>query len=172
MVCFDVIFVFKGSRVRWRVTKVWKENEFIEDLIEKVVIRLQLFIDGIFYKEFFSFIVNIDEEMRRIISELNDSSIIVVFISVGGIKYVFVDVVLSGTGVVLVWNFKYVEFEGMKDVDDLDLSDENEFFNLSMVVERYYMNRFVLGDSLREEKFLVNGYIDESVLVLVNDEKL
>lgn len=40
MVCFDVIFVFKGSRVRWRVTKVWKENEFIEDLIEKVVIRL------------------------------------------------------------------------------------------------------------------------------------
>lgn len=92
-------------------------------------------------------------------------------ISVGGIKYAFADAVPSGTGVVPVWNFKHAELEGMKDVDDLDLSDENESPNLSMVAERYYMNRSVLGDSPREEKSLTNGHIDESVLVLANDEK-
>lgn len=171
MVCFDAIPAPKGSRARWRATKVWKENESIEDLIEKVATRLQLPIDGIPYKEPPSPIANIDEEMRRIIPELNDSSITAVPISVGGIKYAFADAVPSGTGVVPVWNFKHAELEGMKDVDDLDLSDENESPNLSMVAERYYMNRSVLGDSPREEKSLTNGHIDESVLVLANDEK-
>jgi hypothetical protein len=171
MVCFDAIPAPKGSRARWRATKVWKENESIEDLIEKVATRLQLPIDGVPYKEPPSPIANIDEEMRRIIPELNDSSITAVPISVGGIKYAFADAVPSGTGVVPVWNFKHAELEGMKDVDDLDLSDENESPNLSMVAERYYMNRSVLGDSPRDEKTLSNGHIDESVLVLANDEK-
>ena len=49
--------------------------------------------------------------------------------------------------VVPVWNFKHAELAGLRDVEELDLSDEGESPSLSMVAERYYMNRSVLGDS-------------------------
>ena len=164
-VCFDAIPAPKGSRARWRAIKVWKENESIEDLIEKVATRLQLPIDGIPYKEPPSPITNIDEEMRSIIPELNDASIPLAHVNVGGIKYAFGDAVPSGTGVVPVWNFKHTELSGMKDVDDLDLDDDVDSQTLSMVAERYYMNRSVLGDSPREEadpKVKVNGVAEET----------
>lgn len=150
VVYFDAVPAPKGSRARWRAYKVWKENESIEDLIEKVAAQLQLPIDGVPFKEPPSPISNIDEEMRRMIPELNDSSIASVPLNIGGVKYAFTDAAPSGAGIVPVWNFKHAELQGMKDVDDLDLSDDSEA-NLSMVAERYYMNRSVLGDSPREE---------------------
>ncbi|OWF45253.1 uncharacterized protein LOC110457286 [Mizuhopecten yessoensis] len=154
MACFDAIPAAKGSRARWRATKIWKEHESIEELIERVATRLQLPIDGIPYKEPPSPIANIDEEMRGIIPELNDANINIPVtpVSVGGIKYAFTDAAPSGTGVVPVWNFKHTELDSMKDVDDLDLSDDSDNQTLSMVAERYYMNRSVLGDSPRDDK--------------------
>ena len=171
LVCFDAIPAPKGSRARWRATKVWKENESIDDLIEKVATKLQLPIDGITYKEPPSPLSNIDEEMRKIIPELNDSGMVPTPLNVGGVKYAFTDAAPSGTGVVPVWNFKHSELKDMKDVDDLDLSDDNESPSLSMVAERYYMNRSVLGDSPcgeEGENKMVNGVssqIDKSVLI-------
>lgn len=150
MVCFDAIPAPKGSRARWRATKVWKEHESIEDLIEKVATQLQLPIDGVPLKEPPSPLTNIDEEMRQIIPELNDSTIASTPVSVGGIKYAFGDAAPSGAGIVPVWNFKHAELAGLRDVDELDLSDEGESPSLSMVAERYYMNRSVLGDSPRD----------------------
>ncbi|KAK3103642.1 hypothetical protein FSP39_020706 [Pinctada imbricata] len=171
LVCFDAIPAPKGSRARWRATKVWKENESIEDLIEKVATKLQLPLDGMTYKEPPSPLTNIDEEMRKIIPELNDSGTAATPVNVGGVKYAFTDAAPSGAGVVPVWNFKHVELKDMKDVEDLDLSDDNEAPSLSMVAERYYMNRSVLGDSPGGDSpdgKLVNGsagHIDQSVLI-------
>lgn len=152
MVCFDAIPAPKGSRARWRATKIWKEHESIEDLIEKVATQLQLPLDGMPFKEPPSPLTNIDEEMRQIIPELNDSTIASTPVSVGGVKYAFGDAAPSGAGIVPVWNFKHAELAGLRDVDDLDLSDEGESPSLSMVAERYYMNRSVLGDSPRDDE--------------------
>lgn len=150
MCCFDAIPAPKGSRARWRAIKVWKEHESIEDLIEKVATQLQLPMDGIPFKEPPSPLTNIDEEMRQIIPELNDSTIASTPVSVGGVNYAFGDAAPSGAGIVPVWNFKHAELAGLRDVDELDLSDEGESPSLSMVAERYYMNRSVLGDSPRD----------------------
>lgn len=166
MACFDAIPAPKGSRARWRATKIWKEHESIEELIERVATRLQLPIDGIPYQEPPSPIANIDEEMRGIIPELNDASINVPTtpVSVGGVRYAFTDAAPSGTGVVPVWNFKHAELDSMWDVDDLDLSDDSDSQTLSMVAERYYMNRSVLGDSPRDSGDrmvkVTNGILD------------
>ena len=154
MVCFDSIPAPKGSRARWRATKVWKEHESIEDLVEKVTNRLSRPL-GESYGEPLTPntpmpIANIDEEIRRMIPELNDSSVIQSPLHVGGVKYSFPDAAPSGAGVVPVWNFRHQELSAMADLDDLDLSDDGESPSLTMVAEKYYMNRSVLGDSMKK----------------------
>lgn len=156
MVCFDSIPAPKGSRARWRATKVWKEHESIEDLIERVTSRLSGSFDSL--REPMTPTTplpisdaNIDEEIRRMIPELNDSGVIQSPVNVGGIKYCFSDAAPSGAGVVPVWNFRHQELSAMRDIDDLDLSDDSDSPNLTMVAEKYYMNRSVLGDSPKKE---------------------
>lgn len=165
MCCFDAIPAPKGSRARWRATKVWKEHESIEELIEKVATKLSLPLDSLMTNEPRSPITNIDDEMKQIIPELDDN-IPTSPVSVGGMKYAFSDAAPSGAGVVPVWNFKHIELKDMQDPDDIFLSDEEESPNLSMVAERYYMNRSVLGDSPRDDKKSpkTNGHLtDEEV---------
>ncbi|KAH3880146.1 uncharacterized protein LOC127877346 isoform X2 [Dreissena polymorpha] len=166
MVCFDSIPAAKGSRARWRATKVWKEHESIEDLIDKVTTRLGYpFGDSL--REPMTPnspmpIANIDEEIRRMIPELNDSSVIQSPVNVGGIKYSFSDAAPSGAGVVPVWNFGHQELSAMRDIDDLDLSDDSqsEGPSLSMVAEKYYMNRSVLSDTPKFENMASENGID------------
>ena len=150
--CFDAIPAPKGSRARWRATKIWKDHESIEDLVEQVTTRLAHGIgDSIPMSPLTPMpITNIDEEIRRMIPELNDSSVSPSPLVVGGLKYSFADAAPSGAGVVPVWNFRHQELSAMRDIDDLDLSDE-EAPSLSMVAEKYYMNRSVMGDSARCE---------------------
>jgi len=160
MVCFDSIPAPKGSRARWRATNIWKEHESIEDLVEKVTTRLAMPY-GDLTRDMYPpnspmAMANIDEEIKRMIPELNDSSVIQSPVNVGGIKYSFADAAPSGAGVVPVWNFRHQELSAMQDLDDLDLSDDSDSPSLSMVAEKYYMNRSVLGDSPRREE-RVNG---------------
>ena len=70
MVCFESIPAPKGSRARWRATKVWKEHESIEDLIDRVTSRLSVSFDSL--REPMTPTTplpisdaNIDEEIRR-----------------------------------------------------------------------------------------------------------
>ncbi|KAL4226799.1 hypothetical protein ACF0H5_014778 [Mactra antiquata] len=156
MVCFESIPAPKGSRARWRATKVWKEHESIEDLIDKVTSRLSVSFDSL--REPMTPTTplpisdaHIDEEIRRMIPELNDSSVIQSPLNVGGVKYSFSDAAPSGAGVVPVWNFRHQELSAMRDIDDLDLSDDSDSPSLTMVAEKYYMNRSVLGDSSKRE---------------------
>ena len=151
--CFDAIPAPKGSRARWRATKIWKEHESIEDLVDKVTTRLaQPLGDSIPMSPITPMpITNIDEEIRRMIPELNDSSVSPSPLVVGGLKYSFADAAPSGAGVVPVWNFRHQELSAMHDIDDLDFSDDGESPSLSMVAEKYYMNRSVMGDTPRAE---------------------
>lgn len=151
--CFDAIPAPKGSRARWRATKVWKEHESIEDLVEKVTTRLAMpYGDAVPMSPLTPMpITNIDEEIRRMIPELNDSGVSQSPLVVGGLKYSFADAAPSGAGVVPVWNFRHQELSAMQDVEDLDLSDDGESPSLSMVAEKYYMNRSVMGDGPRAE---------------------
>jgi len=154
VVCFDSIPAPKGSRARWRAVKVWKEHESIEDLIDKVTARLGYSLSDSPREPMTPTpmgYANIDEEIRRMIPELNDSSVIQSPINVGGIKYSFSDAAPSGAGVVPVWNFRHQELSAMQDIDDLDLSDDGEAPSLSMVAEKYYMNRSVLSDTPKSE---------------------
>lgn len=171
-VCFDAIPAPKGSRARWRATRVWKENESIEDMIDRLAERLHLPLDGR-CRDPGTPLGNIDDELKKVIPDLNDNNILNSPVTVGGLKYAFFDAAPSGAGVVPVWNFKSVELEGMKDIDDLDLSDEagGDSQNPSMVAERYYMNQSVLGDSPRDMKCrngdkenMVNGLSTNTVL--------
>lgn len=169
MVCFDSIPAPKGSRARWRATKVWKEHESIEDLIERVTSRLSGSFDSLREPMTPSTPLpisdaNIDEEIRRMIPELNDSGVIQSPVNVGGIKYCFSDAAPSGAGVVPVWNFRHQELSAMRDIDDLDLSDDSDSPNLTMVAEKYYMNRSVLGDSTKKEvsEERMNGEVNEN----------
>ncbi|KAK3596077.1 hypothetical protein CHS0354_001380 [Potamilus streckersoni] len=172
MVCFDAIPASKGSRARWRATRVWKEHESIEELIDRVVSKLSLPIDGIL-KEPMSPLsplpqINIDEEIRRMIPEMNDNTVAQSPLNIGGFRYSFADAAPSGAGVVPVWNFGTMELSALQDFDDFDLSDDSDAPSLSMVAERYYMNRSVLGDSPQDEKLEklraddVNGVSEES----------
>ncbi|CAG5133086.1 unnamed protein product [Candidula unifasciata] len=148
-VYFDAIPAPKGSRARWRATKVWKENESIEDLIEKVAAKLDLPIDGI-PREPQIPLGNMNDEIRKIYPDLDDSTFSSsTRVNIGGIKYSFQDAAPSGAGVVPVWNFHHVELEGMKDVDELNFSDDEGDLSpqVSMVAERQFMNRSVLLDS-------------------------
>ncbi|XP_060556769.1 uncharacterized protein LOC132717345 isoform X2 [Ruditapes philippinarum] len=170
MVCFESIPAPKGSRARWRATKVWKEHESIEDLIDRVTSRLSVSFDSL--REPMTPTTplpisdaNIDEEIRRMIPELNDSGVIQSPVNVGGIKYSFSDAAPSGAGVVPVWNFRHQELSAMRDIDDLDLSDDSDSPNLTMVAEKYYMNRSVLGDCPKKEVSEIkreNGVEDEN----------
>lgn len=168
MVCFDSIPAPKGSRARWRATKVWKEHESIEDLIDRVTTRLGYSLNDAVREPITPSspmpISNIDEEIRRMIPELNDSSVIQSPVNVGGIKYSFTDAAPSGAGVVPVWNFRHQELSAMRDIDDLDLSDDSDAPSLTMVAEKYYMNRSVLGDSPRKDtsEEQTNGHSSES----------
>ncbi|XP_067683487.1 egalitarian protein homolog [Haliotis asinina] len=158
-VCFDAIPASKGSRARWRATKVWKEHESIEDLIEKVAAKLDLQLDGT-PKDVVTPVSNIEEEMRKAIPDMNDSTEVTTPLTIGGIKYAFSDAAPSGAGVVPVWNFKPNEVDGLKGVEEIYFSDEeDESPQLTMVAERYYMNKSVISDSPREvtEKKLTNG---------------
>lgn len=152
MVCFDAIPAPKGSRARWRATKVWKENESIEDLIEKVAARLDLPLDGL-TREPDTPMGSMNDEIRKIYPDLDDSTepnSATTPLNIGGINYSFSDAAPSGTGVVPVWNFHHAELEGMKDPDDIHFSDDDEVSpRLSMVAERHFMNRSVLSDSPR-----------------------
>lgn len=155
MVCFESIPAPKGSRARWRASKVWKEHESIEDLIERVTSRLSVSFDSL--REPMTPCTplpisdaNIDEEIRRMIPELNDSGVIQSPVNVGGVKYSFSDAAPSGAGVVPVWNFRHQELSAMQDIDDLDLSDDSDCPSLTMVAEKYYMNRSVLSDSPKD----------------------
>lgn len=166
MVCFDSIPAPKGSRARWRATKVWKEHESIEDLIERVTTRLGYSLNSL--QEPMTPgspmpITNIDEEIRRMIPELNDASVIPSPLNIGGVKYSFADAAPSGAGVVPVWNFRHQELSAMRDIDDLDLSDDSDAPCLTMVAEKYYMNRSVLGDSPRKDNSEeeTNGHKEE-----------
>lgn len=153
-VYFDAIPAPKGSRARWRATKVWKEDESIEELIEKVAAKLDLPIDGI-PREPQRPLGNMNEEIQKIYPDLDDSTLSnATPLNIGGIKYSFQDAAPSGAGVVPVWNFHHVELEGMKDVDDLNFSDDegDSSPQVSMVAERQYMNRSVLLDSPRSLK--------------------
>ena len=151
--CFDAIPAPKGSRARWRATRIWKEHESIEDLVDKVASRLAMPLgDSVPMSPVTPMpITNIDEEIRRMIPELNDSGVSQSPLIVGGLKYSFADAAPSGAGVVPVWNFRHQELSAMHDVDDLDLSDDGESPSLSMVAEKYYMNRSVMGDTPRAE---------------------
>jgi len=149
-VCFDAIPAPKGSRARWKATKVWKENESIEDLIDKVAAKLDLPIDGI-QREPQTPLGNMNDEIRKIYPDLDDSTFSnATPLNIGGVKYSFQDAAPSGAGVVPVWNFHHVELEGMKDVDEI-FSDEETDNNarVSMVAERQHMNRSVMLDSPR-----------------------
>ncbi|KAK7478566.1 hypothetical protein BaRGS_00030165 [Batillaria attramentaria] len=152
VVCFDAIPAPKGSRARWRATKVWKENESIEDLIEKVAARLDLPLDGV-VREPDTPLGSMNDEIRKIYPDLDDSTepnTASTPLNIGGINYSFSDAAPSGAGVVPVWNFHHTELEGMKDPDDIHFSDDDEVSpRLSMVAERHFMNRSVLGDSPR-----------------------
>lgn len=152
IVCFDAIPAPKGSRARWRATKVWKENESIEELIEKVAARLELPLDGV-SREPDTPLGSMNDEIRRIYPDLDDSSEptgVGSSLNVGGINYSFSDAAPSGAGVVPVWNFHHAELDGMKDPDDLHFSDDEQVSpRLSMVAERHFMNHSVLGDSPR-----------------------
>ena len=152
MVCFDAIPAAKGSRARWRATKVWKEDESIEELIEKVAARLDLPMDGV-TREPDTPMGSMNDEIRRIYPDLDDSTdptSTTTPVNIGGINYSFSDAAPSGAGVVPVWNFHHAELEGMKDPDDIYFSDDDEISpRLSMVAERHFMNRSVLGDSPR-----------------------
>ncbi|BFZ10493.1 hypothetical protein BsWGS_13532 [Bradybaena similaris] len=148
-VYFDAVPAPKGSRARWKATKVWKENESIEELIEKVAAKLDLPIDGI-SREPQVPLGNMNDEIRKIYPDLDDSTFSSTTpVNIGGIKYSFQDAAPSGAGVVPVWNFHHVELEGMKDVDELNFSDDEGELSpqVSMVAERQYMNRSVLQDS-------------------------
>ncbi|XP_050414424.2 uncharacterized protein LOC126828600 [Patella vulgata] len=154
MVCFDAIPAPKGSRAKWRAIKVWKENESIEDLLDKIAAKLELPMDGV--KQPLSPVSNIDEEMQKFMPELNDAA--GTPLDVSGIKYAFSDAAPSAAGVVPVWNFKHVELEGLQDVDDMHFSDEEDNKpQLSMVAERYFMNRSVLGDNQQEITIKTDG---------------
>ena len=165
MVCFDSIPAPKGSRARWRATKVWKEHESIEDLIDRVTTRLGYSLgnaqEPMTPNSPMPF-TNIDDEIRRMIPELNDASVIQSPVNVGGVKYSFADAAPSGAGVVPVWNFRHQELSAMRDIDDLDLSDDSDAPCLTMVAEKYYMNRSVLSDSPRKENSEedTNGHSD------------
>ncbi|XP_046356742.1 egalitarian protein homolog [Haliotis rufescens] len=161
-VCFDAIPASKGSRARWRATKVWKEHESIEDLIEKVAAKLDLQLDGT-PKDVVTPVSNIEEEMRKAIPDMNDSTEVTTPLTIGGIKYAFSDAAPSGAGVIPVWNFKPNEVDGLKGVEEIYFSDEEEESpQLTMVAERYYMNKSVVSDSPREvpekkEEKMTNG---------------
>jgi len=149
-VCFDAIPAPKGSRARWKATKVWKETESIEDLIDKVAAKLDLPIDGII-REPQTILGNMNDEIRKIYPDLDDSTFSnATPLNIGGVKYSFQDAAPSGAGVVPVWNFHHVELEGMKDCDEM-FSDEDQEASprVSMVAERQYMNRSVMLDSPR-----------------------
>lgn len=168
MVCFDSIPAPKGSRARWRATKVWKEHESIEDLIDRVTTRLGYSLNSSLQEPMTPSspmpITNIDEEIRRMIPELNDATVINSPVNVGGIKYSFTDAAPSGAGVVPVWNFRHQELSAMRDIDDLDLSDDSDAPSLTMVAEKYYMNRSVLGDGPKMEEAVEeqsNGHSEE-----------
>lgn len=168
MVCFDSIPAPKGSRARWRATKVWKEHESIEDLIDRVTTRLGYSLNSSLQEPMTPSspmpITNIDEEIRRMIPELNDATVINSPVNVGGIKYSFTDAAPSGAGVVPVWNFRHQELSAMRDIDDLDLSDDSDAPSLTMVAEKYYMNRSVLGDGPKMEETVEeqsNGHSEE-----------
>ncbi|CAG5128238.1 unnamed protein product [Candidula unifasciata] len=150
-VYFDAVPAPKGSRARWKATKVWKENESIEELIEKVAAKLDLPLDGV-SREPQVPLGNMNDEIRKIYPDLDDSTFSnTTPLSIGGIKYSFQDAAPSGAGVVPVWNFHHVELEGMKDVDELNFSDDEGELSpqVSMVAERQYMNRSVLQDSAK-----------------------
>lgn len=150
-VFFDAIPAPKGSRARWRATKVWKENESIEDLIDKVAAKLDLPIDGL-SRDVQKPLGNMNDEIRKIYPDLDDSTLSnATPLNIGGVKYSFQDAAPSGAGVVPVWNFHHIELEGMKDVDELNFSDDDGDISpqVSMVAERQYMNRSVLSDSPR-----------------------
>ncbi|XP_036358104.1 uncharacterized protein LOC115210757 isoform X1 [Octopus sinensis] len=179
-VCFDAIPAPKGSRARWRATRVWKENESIEDMIDRLAERLHLPLDGR-SRDPGTPLGNIDDELKKVIPDLNDNNILNSPVTVGGLRYAFFDAAPSGAGVVPVWNFKSVELEGMKDIDDLDLSDEagGDAQNPSMVAERYYMNQSVLGDSPRdsrchngEKEPFMNGLSSNTNTILENGDML
>lgn len=151
LACFDAVPAPKGSRARWRATKVWKENESIEELIEKVAARLDLPLDGV-PRELDTPLGSMNDEICKIYPDLDDSSepnAATTPLSIGGVSYSFSDAVPSGAGVVPVWNFHHAELEGMRDPDDVVFSDEEVSPQLSMVAERHIMNRSVLGDSPR-----------------------
>ena len=146
-VCFDAIPAPKGSRARWRATRVWKEHESIEDLIEKVAAKLDLKLDGV-PRESAKPMNNIEEEMQREIPHMNDCNDASTPLSIGGVKYSFSDAAPSGAGIVPVWNFKPAELAGLQDVDDFS-DGEDASPQLNMVAERYYMNQSVMSDSPR-----------------------
>ncbi|GFN90961.1 hypothetical protein PoB_001746700 [Plakobranchus ocellatus] len=151
-VFFDAVPAPKGSRARWKATKVWKEHESIEDLIEKVAAKLDLPINGL-PREPNTPLGSMNEEIRKIYPDLDDSTFSSATpVNIGGVKYSFQDAAPSGAGVVPVWNFHHVELEGMKDVDELNFSDDEGDLSpqVSMVAERQYMNRSVLLDSPRK----------------------
>jgi hypothetical protein len=183
MVCFDAIPAPKGSRARWRAVRVWKEHESIEELIEKVATRLNLPLDGIPRSEppspMFS---TMDEEMKLVIPELNDNNAVPPSptVNIGGLKYSFHDAAPSGAGVVPVWNFKHAELAGLRDVDDMDFSDdedEDDAPSLSMVAERYYMNRSVLDDSPRRpgdkpsSRLTLTSHVHKDAQILNGDDE-
>ncbi|GFS18553.1 hypothetical protein ElyMa_001525500 [Elysia marginata] len=150
-VFFDAVPAPKGSRARWKATKVWKEHESIEDLIEKVAAKLDLPINGV-PREPTVPLGSMNDEIRKIYPDLDDSTFSSATpVNIGGVKYSFQDAAPSGAGVVPVWNFHHVELEGMKDVDELNFSDDEGDLSpqVSMVAERQYMNRSVLLDSSR-----------------------
>ncbi|BFZ08122.1 hypothetical protein BsWGS_11161 [Bradybaena similaris] len=162
-VYFDAIPAPKGSRARWRATKVWKENESIEDLIDKVAAKLDLPIDGILREPQIP-LGNMNDEIRKIYPDLDDSTFSnSTRINIGGIKYSFQDAAPSGAGVVPVWNFHHVELEGMKDVDELNFSDDEGDLSpqVSMVAERQFMNRSVLLDS--KSPAVKNGSMSQNI---------
>ena len=150
-VFFDAIPAPKGSRARWKATKVWKENESIEDLIEKVAAKLDLPIDGV-TRTPQTPLGSMNDEIKKIYPDLDDSTFSnTTPVNIGGVKFSFQDAAPSGAGVVPVWNFHHVELEGMKDVDELNFSDEEAEMSprVSMVAERQHMNRSVILDSPR-----------------------
>ncbi|XP_064605612.1 uncharacterized protein LOC135470538 [Liolophura sinensis] len=154
MVCFDAVAAPKGSRAKWRASKVWKENESIEEMIERVSAKLDLNLDKS-PRDPITPLGNIEDEMKKILPDFhlsNSSMLQSPTVNIGGVKYAFNDAAPSGAGVIPVWNFKHVELEGLKDVEDLDLDDslDSDSPNVSMVAERYFMNRSVLSDSPRE----------------------
>ncbi|PVD25353.1 hypothetical protein C0Q70_15853 [Pomacea canaliculata] len=174
VVRFDAIPAPKGSRARWRATKVWKENESIEDLIEKVAAKLDLSLDGIPHEPDTP-MGSMNEEIRKIYPDLDDSSepnSATTPLNIGGINYAFSDAAPSGAGVVPVWNFHHAELAGMKDPDDICNSDDEEVLpHLSMVAERHIMNRSVLTDSprsLRDSACSNGGEIAPMTLSPVN----